>query len=153
MIRTGPYGSNRAVDLAGDNVALLVRCWFAAPPGETFVSYRDRGYPLIDVFFDVPAVAARFPMQISEEKRKNLKSRLRRIEGQVRGVERMVDEDRYCGDILDQIHSVQQALTSVGREITRNHLETCVTDALRSGDEEAAEETYAEIMGLLEKEL
>jgi DNA-binding FrmR family transcriptional regulator len=48
---------------------------------------------------------------------------------------------------------VQQALKSVGREIARNHLETCVTDALRSGDEEAAEETYDEIMGLLKKEL
>lgn len=92
-------------------------------------------------------------MQISEEKRASLQSRLSRIEGQVRGLQRMVDEDRYCGDILDQIHSVQQALKSVGREITRNHLETCVTDAIRSGNEEAAEETYDEIMGLLKKEL
>lgn len=92
-------------------------------------------------------------MQISEEKRTGLQSRLSRIEGQVRGLQRMVDEDRYCGDILDQIHSVQQALKSVGREITRNHLETCVTDAIRSGDEEAADETYDEIMGLLKKEL
>jgi len=65
----------------------------------------------------------------------------------------MVDEDRYCGDILDQIHSVQQALKSVGRKIARNHLETCVTDALRSNDEAKAQETYEEIMGLLEKEL
>jgi DNA-binding FrmR family transcriptional regulator len=48
---------------------------------------------------------------------------------------------------------VQQALKSVGRAITRNHLETCVTDALRSGDEQAAQESYDEIMGLLEKEL
>lgn len=92
-------------------------------------------------------------MQIDEEKRANLQSRLSRIEGQIRGLQRMVDEDRYCGDILDQIHSVQQALKSVGREVTRNHLETCVTDAIRSGDEEAAEETYDEIMGLLKKEL
>ena len=92
-------------------------------------------------------------MQIEEEKRQAIISRLRRIEGQVRGLQRMVNEDRYCGDILDQIHSVQQALRSAGRVITRNHLETCVTDALRSGDETAAERTYDEIMALMEKRL
>ncbi|MFB6248647.1 MAG: metal-sensitive transcriptional regulator [Salinibacter sp.] len=92
-------------------------------------------------------------MPISDADQTDIRSRLSRIEGQVRGLQRMVEEDRYCGDILDQIHSVQRALKSVGREIARNHLETCVTDALRSGNEEAAEETYDEIMGLLEKEL
>lgn len=92
-------------------------------------------------------------MQIDDEERTNLKSRLSRIEGQIQGLQRMVEGDRYCGDILDQIHSVQQALKSVGRKITRNHLETCVTDAIRHGDEETAEETYDEIMGLLKKEL
>jgi len=92
-------------------------------------------------------------MQIPDDERTNLQSRLRRVEGQVRGLQRMVEEDRPCGDVLDQIHSVQQALKSVGRKITRNHLETCVTDAIRSGNKEAAEETYDEIMGLLEKEL
>lgn len=94
-----------------------------------------------------------FGMPVRDADQENIRSRLRRIEGQIRGLQRMVEEDRYCGDILDQIHSVQQALKSVGREITRNHLETCVTDALRSGDEQAAEETYDEIMGLLKKEL
>lgn len=92
-------------------------------------------------------------MPIRQADREQIRSRLSRIEGQVRGLKRMIDDDRYCGDILDQIHSVQQALKSVGREIARNHLETCVTDALRSGDEQAAEETYDEIMGLLKKEL
>jgi len=92
-------------------------------------------------------------MPVSDADRDDITSRLSRIEGQIRGLERMVEEDRYCGDILDQIHSVQQALKSVGRAITRNHLETCVTDAIRSGDETAAQESYDEIMGLLEKEL
>jgi len=92
-------------------------------------------------------------MDIDDEKRKNLVTRLRRIEGQVRGLQRMVENDRYCGDVLDQIQSVHQALRSVGKAITRNHLETCVTDALRSGDEEAAEETYDEMMDLLYKKL
>jgi DNA-binding FrmR family transcriptional regulator len=92
-------------------------------------------------------------MPVSDADREEMMSRLNRIEGQIRGLKRMVEEDRYCGDILDQIHSVQQALKSVGRAITRNHLETCVTDALRSGDEEAAQDSYDEIMGLLKKEL
>jgi DNA-binding FrmR family transcriptional regulator len=92
-------------------------------------------------------------MPVSDANTDDIRARLARIEGQIRGLQRMVEEDRYCGDILDQIHSVQKALKSVGREIARNHLETCVTDALRSGDEEKAEETYDEIMGLLKKEL
>ena len=92
-------------------------------------------------------------MPLCDADRENITTRLSRIEGQVRGLKRMVDDDRYCGDILDQIHSVQQALKAVGRAITRNHLETCVTDAIRSGDESAAQESYDEIMGLLEKEL
>ena len=92
-------------------------------------------------------------MSISDADRDDIASRLSRIEGQIRGLKRMVEEDRYCGDILDQIHSVQQGLKSVGRAITRNHLETCVTEAIRSGDESAAQESYDEIMGLLEKEL
>ena len=75
--------------------------------------------------------------------------RLRRIEGQVRGLQRMVEEDRYCGDILQQISSVQSALRTAGKTITRAHLETCVTDALRSGDAQAAEDTYDEVMDLL----
>lgn len=91
-------------------------------------------------------------MQMKDEKRERLLTRLRRIEGQIRGLQRMVSEDRYCGDILDQVHSVQKALRSVARVITRNHLETCVTDALRSGDEEKADATYDEIMELLDKQ-
>jgi DNA-binding FrmR family transcriptional regulator len=88
-------------------------------------------------------------MDMNDAKRADIINRLKRIEGQVRGLQRMVDDDRYCGDILDQIASVQQALRSVGKVVTRNHLETCVTDALRSGDREAAEETYDEVMNLL----
>ena len=56
-----------------------------------------------------------------EVKERNLK-RLRRIEGQVRGLQKMVDEDRYCADVLTQISSVHEALRSVGRELMRNHL-------------------------------
>ncbi len=69
-------------------------------------------------------------------KERNLK-RLRRIEGQVRGLQKMVGEDRYCADVLTQISSVREALRSVGRELMRNHLKHCAASAIRSGDEEA----------------
>ena len=67
-----------------------------------------------------------------ETKTRNLK-RLRRIEGQVRGLQKMVEEDRYCADILTQISSVHEALRSVGRELMRNHLKHCATEAIGTG--------------------
>lgn len=63
--------------------------------------------------------------------------RLRRIEGQVRGLHRMVEEDRYCADILVQLASVQEALRAVGRELMRNHLKHCAGDAMRAGGPQA----------------
>lgn len=78
---------------------------------------------------------------------RNLK-RLRRIEGQVRGLQRMVEEDRYCADILTQISSVHEALRSVGRELMRNHLKHCATQAIRSGEEEA-EAMYDELVEMM----
>lgn len=80
-------------------------------------------------------------------KDRNLK-RLRRIEGQVRGLQRMVEEDRYCADILTQISSVHEALRSTGRELMRNHLRHCVAEAVRSGPD-AAEAAYDELIGLM----
>ncbi len=63
--------------------------------------------------------------------------RLRRIEGQVRGLHKMVEEDRYCPDILMQVASVQEALKSVSRELVRNHLTHCARRALKGTDEQA----------------
>ena len=80
-------------------------------------------------------------------KDRNLK-RLRRIEGQVRGLQRMVEEDRYCADIMTQIASVHEALRSVGRELMRNHLKHCAATAIRAGDEEA-EAMYDELIDLM----
>jgi len=71
-----------------------------------------------------------------ELKSSNLK-RLRRIEGQVRGLHRMVEEDRYCPDILMQVASVQEALKGVSRELVRNHLSHCARQALRGSDAQA----------------
>ena len=82
-----------------------------------------------------------------EVKSRNLK-RLRRIEGQVRGLQKMVDEDRYCADILTQVSSVQEALRGVGRELMRNHLKHCATGAIRTGGREA-DSMYDEIVDLM----
>jgi CsoR family transcriptional regulator, copper-sensing transcriptional repressor len=82
-----------------------------------------------------------------ERKDRNLK-RLRRIEGQVRGLQRMVEEDRYCADIMTQISSVQEALRAVGRELMRNHLRHCAAAAIRTGDD-AAEAMYDELLDMM----
>jgi DNA-binding FrmR family transcriptional regulator len=82
-----------------------------------------------------------------ELKDRNLK-RLRRIEGQVRGLQKMVEDDRYCPEIMVQIASVHEALRAVGRELMRNHLRHCVTQAVRTGGS-AAETSYDELLELI----
>jgi CsoR family transcriptional regulator, copper-sensing transcriptional repressor len=82
-------------------------------------------------------------------KERNLK-RLRRIEGQVRGLQRMVEEERYCAEILTQISSVHEALRSVGRELMRNHLKHCATSAIRTSAADA-EAMYDELVDLMYK--
>ena len=61
--------------------------------------------------------------------------RLRRVEGQVRGVAEMIDSERYCIDVLTQVAAIQAALRAVGRQVVENHLATCVNDAIESHDE------------------
>jgi DNA-binding FrmR family transcriptional regulator len=97
-----------------------------------------------------PATGRKAAAVDPEIKSRNLK-RLRRIEGQVRGLQRMVEEDRYCVDILTQISSVQEALRSVGRELMRNHLRHCATEAIRKGSPEEAETVYDELLEILYK--
>ena len=84
-----------------------------------------------------------------ERKTRNLK-RLRRIEGQVRGLQKMVEEDRYCADVMTQIASVHEALRAVGRELMRNHLRHCATDAIRKSGAEA-DAMYDELVDLMYK--
>ncbi len=86
-----------------------------------------------------------------EIKGKNLR-RLKRIEGQVRGLQRMVEEERYCADILTQLSSVQEALRAVGRELMRNHLRHCAATAIRESDEQA-EVMYDELIDLMYKHI
>jgi DNA-binding FrmR family transcriptional regulator len=85
----------------------------------------------------------------ADAKARNLK-RLRRIEGQLRGLQGMVEEDRYCADILTQIASVHEALRAVARELMRNHLKHCAAQAIRSGSAEA-DAMYDELIELMHK--
>lgn len=87
-----------------------------------------------------------------EIKQSNLK-RLRRIEGQIRGLQKMVDDERYCADIVIQISSVQEALRGVGKALLKNHLEHCAAQAIRHGDDKQASAMYAELLDMIYKHL
>jgi DNA-binding FrmR family transcriptional regulator len=80
-------------------------------------------------------------------------TQLKRIEGQVRGVLAMVEEQRYCGDVLVQISAVQESLRSVARLLLRNHLQHCAADAIRSSDAERRERMYDELTDLFFKHI
>src|SRR5260370_12879998 len=85
-----------------------------------------------------------------EIKASNLR-RLRRIEGQIRGLQRMVEEDRYCADILTQVSSAQQALRAVARALMRNHLIHSATHAIRTGSAEERQAMYDELLRMIYK--
>jgi DNA-binding FrmR family transcriptional regulator len=80
-----------------------------------------------------------------------LAKRLHRIEGQVRGIERMVTEDRYCIDVLTQIAAVSTALESLALEILDDHVRHCVAGALAAGDEEVAAEKSRELLEAVQR--
>ncbi|HUO84287.1 MAG TPA: metal-sensitive transcriptional regulator [Thermoanaerobaculia bacterium] len=88
---------------------------------------------------------------LDDARRRKMIDRLRRIEGQVRGIQRMVDEDRYCPDILTQISAIQESLRSSAQVLLESHLRHCVTDAIRSSDPGRSEEVYRELMDLFRK--
>src|SRR3954462_11086272 len=83
-----------------------------------------------------------------EIKDSNLK-RLRRIEGQLRGLQRMVGEEQHCADVLVQISSVQEALRSVSRELMRNHLQHCAAYPIAKGTRQQADAMYEELLDLM----
>ena len=121
--------TKRSAKLAAAAELPVIQCGCAMPDAV------DRGRKAVAVDPDV--------------KDRNIK-RLRRIEGQVRGLQKMVEDDRYCTDIMTQISSVHEALRSVGRELMRNHLKHCATAAIRSGPEQA-EPMYDELLNLIYK--
>jgi DNA-binding FrmR family transcriptional regulator len=89
-------------------------------------------------------------LAVDPDAKERNRKRLRRIEGQVRGLQKMVEDDRYCADIMTQISSVHEALRSVGRELMRNHLKHCATTAIRAGGS-TADAMYDELVDLLYK--
>jgi DNA-binding FrmR family transcriptional regulator len=86
---------------------------------------------------------------VDPEIKRSVLTRLRRIEGQMRGLQKMVEEERYCADVLTQVSSVQEALRGVGRAMLHNHLKHCASEAIRSDDPERAEAMYQELMDLV----
>ncbi len=84
----------------------------------------------------------------TKEEKDKVINRLKRIEGQVRGILSMVEEDRYCVDILVQISAIQSALKNVGFAVTERHIKHCVTDAIQNGE---GEETIDELMSVLKQ--
>ena len=82
-------------------------------------------------------------------KERNLK-RLRRLEGQVRGIQKMVEDDRYCADVLTQVSAVHEALRAVSRELLRNHLKHCAAAAIAGGGAEA-DAMYDELVDMMHK--
>lgn len=78
--------------------------------------------------------------QRNADERKDLITRLSRIEGQVRGVKSMVEEDRYCVDIVTQVSAIQAALNSFNKELLARHIKSCVSEDIREGREEAVDE-------------
>ena len=79
--------------------------------------------------------AARPSHAVAVDDKDAVVTRLKRIEGQVRGLQKMVEDERYCADVLDQIASVQSALRGVSRSLVKNHLRHCTTAALTGDDE------------------
>lgn len=88
---------------------------------------------------------------ITKERKSELLDRLSRIEGQIKGMKNMIDDERYCLDILQQVSSTFEALRGVSKVIMRNYLEICATDALQSKRKEKKEEIYNELMEIIYK--
>ncbi|MCB9545301.1 MAG: metal-sensitive transcriptional regulator [Myxococcales bacterium] len=78
-------------------------------------------------------------------------ARLKRVAGQVAGIQRMVDDGRYCVDVLVQIAAARAALAKVGKVLLESHIQTCVADAFTSDDEEIRAERIAELVRIFEK--
>ena len=88
---------------------------------------------------------------VKADVREQAVKRIRRIAGQVAGIERMIDEDRYCVDVLLQVAAVRAALDGVGKLILRSHVETCVADALVSERSKGRKQKIDEIMEVFSK--
>lgn len=85
----------------------------------------------------------------TEKEYKDLINRLNRIEGQVRGVKNMIENDAYCTDVLVQVSAIRSALNSFSKVLLTNHIKTCVVDNLKQGNEEVVDELVATLQKLM----
>ena len=85
----------------------------------------------------------------TEKEMKDLITRLNRIEGQIRGVKNMVEEERYCVDILNQVSAVQAALNGFNKELLANHIRSCVVEDIQNGNEDVVDELCETIKKLM----
>lgn len=85
----------------------------------------------------------------SDKEYKSLMNRLRRIEGQVRGVQTMLEKDAYCADILVQVSAIHAALNSFNKELLSSHVRTCVVDNIRNGNDEIVDELVTLLQKLM----
>ena len=97
----------------------------------------------------IPDCCAHKTKERSLKEYKNLQNRLKRIEGQVRGLEKMLDENAYCIDIMNQVAAVNSALNSFNRVLMENHIRTCITRDIREDNEESVEELLKTLQKLM----
>lgn len=87
--------------------------------------------------------------QRSEEEYKALLNRLNRIEGQIRGIKRMLQENAYCTDIINQVAAANAALNAFNKELLSNHIKTCVTDDIKAGKEDTVDDLLRTLQKLM----
>ncbi|HET7657503.1 MAG TPA: metal-sensing transcriptional repressor [Bacillales bacterium] len=104
---------------------------------------------MVEEHSDLPMHPGKHPVvPHSDAEKKQLTNRLKRIEGQVRGLQKMIEEDRYCVDVLVQLSAVNAALKKVGYSLMERHTQTCVTEAIRSG---SGNEHIQELMKVIQQ--
>ncbi len=133
--------SARATERASERASEAVGAGAAAP-----APYTGCG---CGVDQDAAADGRRAVAVDPDAKERNLK-RLRRLEGQVRGIQKMIEDDRYCADVLTQVSAVHEALRAVSRELLRNHLKHCAAAAIAGGGA-AADAMYDELVDMMHK--
>ena len=87
--------------------------------------------------------------QRAEEQKKKLVNRLKRLEGQIRGIQAMVEQDAYCNDILIQSAAVNAAINAFNKELLASHIRTCVVEDIRKGDTEVVDDLVATIQKMM----
>jgi len=116
---------------------------------QTHRGHKGNGPPSLANCACASAPGGRQAAGVDPELKDANQKRLRRIEGQIRGLQKMVEQDRYCADIIMQVASVQEALRGVARNLMKNHLHHCAAKALLSGKKEETEAMYSELLELI----